>query len=890
MPVAISELCPDALYSGGCVNTHCSLKHGAKLCEICGVICAPMSNYQAHTRSKGHREKASVAASSVSTWLRCPICNIKVSGNTVWSQHIAGARHRQTAAKQGLSPNVNPEDPDPLRANQKRCMLCNRIMLKSSWASHVEGQEHKRHESIATYKAAFEQAQNDKKGVTVSHGEGGIDFGVVGPQHSASIDALARTIVSSQVFIVRVNVFSASQNAVCPFSAKIEGGPQRLATGKDIKVVVKFRHSQHGRYEGRIEIMFQDAFQRPFVIIRQLRAVVGDVADHQLLKASSPFVQRKRIPWKHGQHYLPGRRPPALDAVPWVKKLPQAPMPTAIIEALSRRLPNVIQSFRTTHLPQTLDHQTHGRHFKTILWVEEYRMEQDLHAYDMTGVTFKKEKLLYYLIVPGLAEKRPSVVVGDRIEVQPSSSTPGRCFEGWVHVVRLDDVGIDFHASFKPTAGQRFNVRFKLNRIPLLRQHQALSAFPPAPQRFLFPVAGHAGLGHAPTAVDLPFSPCNPLVATNPAQLQAVRSILRLRSGAAPFIIYGPPGTGKTVTVVEAIHQILLRNPGARILASTPSNSAADILAERLASLGTNQLFRFYAVSRDKKLVPSELMKFTHVSKEGCFAVPSAAKLAEFRVVVSTCGSASFAYGIGLSPGHFTHMFVDEAGQATEAEVMTAIKTMVTPSTQIILSGDPKQLGPIIRSSIARELGFGISYLERLMDRGLYDEQTGSGLSLVKLVRNFRSHEAILSFPNEKFYRNELQACGPSNVINSFIGSSQLVNSKFPVVFHAVSGQDEREASSPSYFNVDEITVGKNYVKDLKADRRHPIGKILRVLGKRDSDSCSSCQADKDIGIITPYNAQVHKFRKSLSFFAKDVKVASVEEFQGQVIGIYYTK
>lgn len=130
--------------------------------------------------------------------------------------------------------------------------------------------------------------------------------------------------------------------------------------------------------------------------------------------------------------------------------------------------------------------------------------------------------------------------LGDRIEVQPSSSTPGRCFEGWVHVVRLDDVGIDFHASFKPTAGQRFNVRFKLNRIPLLRQHQALSAFPPAPQRFLFPVAGHAGLGHAPTAVDLPFSPCNPLVATNPAQLQAVRSILRLRSGAAPFIIYGP--------------------------------------------------------------------------------------------------------------------------------------------------------------------------------------------------------------------------------------------------------------------------------------------------------------------------------------------------------------
>ena len=77
--------------------------------------------------------------------------------------------------------------------------------------------------------------------------------------------------------------------------------------------------------------------------------------------------------------------------------------------------------------------------------------------------------------------------------------------------------------------------------------------------------------------------------------------------------------------------------------------------------------------------------------------------------------------------GHFSHIFFDEAGQATEPETMIAIKTMADNSTNIILSGDPKQLGPIIRSNIARELGLETSYMERLMDRDMYDEQRGHG-------------------------------------------------------------------------------------------------------------------------------------------------------------------
>ena len=44
-----------------------------------------------------------------------------------------------------------------------------------------------------------------------------------------------------------------------------------------------------------------------------------------------------------------------------------------------------------------------------------------------------------------------------------------------------------------------------------------------------------------------------------------------------------------------------------------------------------------------------------------------------------------------------------------------------------------------------------------------------------------------------------------------------------------------------------------------------------------------SVTADHDIGIIAPYHAQCRRISKALSGVADDIKVGSVEEFQGQV-------
>ena len=130
---------------------------------------------------------------------------------------------------------------------------------------------------------------------------------------------------------------------------------------------------------------------------------------------------------------------------------------------------------------------------------------------------------------------------------------------------------------------------------------------------------------------------------------------------------------------------------------------------------------------------------------------------------------------------------------------------------------------------------------------------------MVKLVKNFRSHKDILHFPNEKFYRGDLESCGDPTVINRFLKSEYLPSKDFPVVFHAVSGKDECEASSPSFLSIDEVIQVKNYVQKLKRDRKFITG------------------------IIAPYHAQCLKLRKALRDVARDIKIGSVEEFQGQV-------
>jgi helicase MOV-10 len=128
---------------------------------------------------------------------------------------------------------------------------------------------------------------------------------------------------------------------------------------------------------------------------------------------------------------------------------------------------------------------------------------------------------------------------GDRILVQRHGGPPGQWYEGGVHVVRKEEVGLRFHASFRGwSKTQLYKVRFKLNRYPLRRQHQALdTAF--VQDRLLLPPSVYVHVSNTDN-FDLRLRCYNKLVAANSYQLQAVSSIVQQKPGSVPFVVFGP--------------------------------------------------------------------------------------------------------------------------------------------------------------------------------------------------------------------------------------------------------------------------------------------------------------------------------------------------------------
>lgn len=351
----------------------------------------------------------------------------------------------------------------------------------------------------------------------------------------------------------------------------------------------------------------------------------------------------------------------------------------------------------------------------------------------------------------------------------------------------------------------------------------------------------------------------------NAEQKLAVRRVLEGSTRPLPYVIYGPPGTGKTVTLVEAALQVLSMVAHSRLVIVTPSNSASDLVAERLLAsgrLGHADLVRLNPFHRQEEGVPEALRPFS------CNGDDLAVRVRQ-RVVVTTAATSGLLYTLGLHGGHFSHVFVDEAGQLTEPECLLALGLVNRVSGQIVVAGDPEQLGPVVHSAAARRFGLDLSFLHRLCGSVLYQAQRMDDLSWVyephlvtQLCRNYRSHPDILAVPSRLFYHDSLAAHADREKQEGVLGWSELPNPSCPLLFHGLVSDNCQEGDSPSWFNPAEAFQAVRYAKSL-------IEFGLRA---------------QDIGIITPYRKQVEKIRVLLVTFglAEGVKVGSVEEFQGQ--------
>ncbi|KAJ3937652.1 MAG: P-loop containing nucleoside triphosphate hydrolase protein [Lentinula lateritia] len=252
---------------------------------------------------------------------------------------------------------------------------------------------------------------------------------------------------------------------------------------------------------------------------------------------------------------------------------------------------------------------------------------------------------------------------------------------------------------------------------------------------------------------------------------------------------------------------------------------------------------------------------------------------------------------------HWTHLLIDEAAQGSEPELLVPISVVLprhdlsapnrttsfdyhwlSTVPQLILCGDINQLGPIITSQQARTYELDVSLLERLFDRPLYAEHVEArhprrlpltGLPLhqnsvqsmfkpfVNLVKNYRSHPAILMPPSAMFYNDSLEPCAS----NGMISWTGLSNNKYPLMFLGCNTKDESVDERATWFNIGEI------------DR---IVEVISSLMSEAAKSIPPLQAD-EIGVMAPWREQVWKIRERLRQTGLSrVDVGTVEDYQGR--------
>lgn len=382
----------------------------------------------------------------------------------------------------------------------------------------------------------------------------------------------------------------------------------------------------------------------------------------------------------------------------------------------------------------------------------------------------------------------------------------------------------------------------------------------------------------------------------NPSQNQAIDQILAAQDVA---VVHGPPGTGKTTTLVQAVR--LLCETEATVLVTAPSNTAVDLLTERLAAQEL-RVVRIGNISRvDESIVrhtlearlaahpESKTVKKIKVqaaearrnaqryrrrygreeARERRELFREARELSawanqlEDRIIdeildsaqVITCTLVGAAHK-ELANRKFRTVVVDEAAQALEP----ANWIPITKASRVVLVGDPFQLSPTVKSMAAQRGGLNVTLIEKCLER----------LPRVSLLNvQYRMNETIMGFSNRQFYDNALRADA------SVAHHRLLFGANDPLVFIDTAGCGFDEKVHERYlsrFNPDEFRIVCEHLYQL-AD----------AYEGKDPPS---------IALISPYREQVMHMEEVI---AEDGRLASlaltintIDGFQGQERDVVY--
>lgn len=369
-------------------------------------------------------------------------------------------------------------------------------------------------------------------------------------------------------------------------------------------------------------------------------------------------------------------------------------------------------------------------------------------------------------------------------------------------------------------------------------------------------------------------------------------SVSRALSSGNVFLLHGPPGTGKTTTIVEIILQEVKR--GSKIMACAASNIAVDNIVERLfphrvrlVRLGhparllpqvLESALDAQVLRGDNNLLANDIRKEIKVLNEKMLkskdrtikrvirkelrtlskeerrrhqlAVTDVLKNADV-VLTTLTGAASRK----LDKISFDLVIIDEAAQALEVACWMAL----LKGSRCILAGDHLQLPPTIQSTEAEKMGLGRTLFERLAD--LYNEEIVS-----MLVVQYRMHKLIMNWSSEEFYSGKIQAHSSvaEHMLYDLENVKRTSSTEPTLILVDTAGfeMEEKKDEEDSTMNEGEATIA--------------IGHALRLV--------ESGVLASDIGIITPYSAQVTylKVLRGAEPKLKDVEISTVDGFQGR--------
>ena len=376
----------------------------------------------------------------------------------------------------------------------------------------------------------------------------------------------------------------------------------------------------------------------------------------------------------------------------------------------------------------------------------------------------------------------------------------------------------------------------------------------------------------------------------NATQEEAVNKVLRAKDVA---VVHGPPGTGKTTTLVEAIYETLRRE--SQVLVCAQSNMAVDWISEKLVDRGVNVL-RIGNPTRvnDKMLSFTYERRFeAHPDYELLWSIRKAIRelrahrkrgddkfhqklerlkerateleirinaqlFGEARVIASTLVGSSSRL---LEGQKFGTLFIDEAAQALEAACWIPIRRV----SRVILAGDHCQLPPTVKSIAALKGGLGKTLMERIV------ENKPETVTLLKM--QYRMNEDIMRFSSDWFYGNQVESAPE-------VKYRSILDLDIPMSWIDTSSWNESSTLFKEQF------VGESFGRINKAEAELTLlvlEKYFQKIGKE-----RILDERLDVGIISPYRAQVQYLRRQLKkkeFFKPYrslISVNTVDGFQGQ--------